>query len=244
MNKMPQSAMILSAGLGLRMRPLTDTRPKPLIEVAGKALLAYNLDCLLQAGVDQIVVNIHHLGDQIRTFLELKNYAHVKISDETKQLLDSGGGIIKALPLLGPQPFFIMNADSFFIDGPKSNLRRLADLFDPNLMDGLLLLAGGLQVTGYNGLGDFIMDAQGILTRRRERVVAPFVYTGVALINPPLFDDAPEGPFSLNFLFDRAIERGRLFGLRLDGDWLHVGTPDAITEAETQLAYGVTTRGL
>ena len=241
---MPHSAMILSAGLGLRMRPLTDTRPKPLIEVAGKALLTYNLECLTRADIHQIVVNIHHLGAQIHDFLNAKNYAHVKISDETERLLDSGGGIKKALPLLGPDPFFIMNADSFFIDGPRSNLQRLADAFDPLQMDAMLLLAGGLQMTGYDGLGDFFMDAQGGLTRRVERVIAPFVYTGVGLIKPSLFNDTPQGPFSLNLLFNRAIEKGRLFGLRLDGEWLHVGTPDAIAEAETQLAYGVTTKGL
>lgn len=236
--------MILSAGLGLRMRPLTDTRPKPLIEVAGKALLAYNLECLTRAGIQQIVINIHHLGGQICDFVNANNYAHVKISDETERLLDSGGGIKKALPLLGADPFFIMNADSFFIDGPRSNLRRLADAFDPTRMDAILLLAGGLQMTGYDGLGDFFMDAQGGLTRRVERVIAPFVYTGVGLIKPSLFNDTPQGPFSLNLLFNRAIEKGRLFGLRLDGEWLHVGTPDAIAEAETQLAYGVTTKGL
>lgn len=236
--------MILSAGLGLRMRPLTDTKPKPLIEVAGKALLAYNLECLTRAGIQQIVINIHHLGGQIRGYVNTNNYAHVKISDETERLLDSGGGIKKALPLLGADPFFIMNADSFFIDGPRSNLRRLADAFDPTRMDAILLLAGGLQMTGYDGLGDFFMDAQGGLTRRVERVIAPFVYTGVGLIKPSLFNDTPQGPFSLNLLFNRAIEKGRLFGLRLDGEWLHVGTPDAIAEAETQLAYGVTTKGL
>lgn len=244
MKPIPHSAMILSAGLGLRMRPLTDTRPKPLIEVAGKALLAYNLECLTRAGIQQVVVNIHHLGGQIRDFVNANNYAHVKISDETERLLDSGGGIKKALPLLGADPFFIMNADSFFIDGPQSNLRRLADAFDPTGMDAILLLAGGLQMTGYDGLGDFFMDAQGGLTRRVERVIAPFVYTGVGLIKPSLFNDTPQGPFSLNLLFNRAIEKGRLFGLRLDGEWLHVGTPDAIAEAETQLAYGVTTKGL
>jgi len=244
MKAMPHSAMILSAGLGLRMRPLTNSRPKPLIEVAGKTLLAYNLECLTRAGIQQIVVNVHHLGEQIRDFLKAYNFTQVRISDETERLLDSGGGVKKALSHLGPDPFFIMNADSFFIDGPQSNLRRLTDAFEPNQMDALLLLAGGLQMTGYEGLGDFFMDAQGELTRRAERVVAPFVYTGVALINPAVFTDTPEGPFSLNLLFNRAIEKGRLFGLRLDGEWLHVGTPEAIADAETQLAYGVTTKGL
>jgi len=241
---LPNTAMILSAGLGLRMRPLTETCPKPLIKVADKTLLTHNLDLLTKASVDTIVVNIHHLGEQIRTFLEHANYRHVKISDETDCLLDSGGGIKKALPLLGSEPFFVMNADSFFIDGPQSNLHRLAEAFRPDDMDILLLVAGGHQMTGYEGLGDFTMDAEGLLSRRPERVVAPFVYTGVALIKPTLFADTPEGPFSLNLLFDRTIASGRLFGLRLDGEWLHVGTPDAISAAEMRLAYGATTTGL
>ena len=240
----PNTAMVLSAGLGLRMRPLTETCPKPLIKVADKELLAHNLDLLAKASVHNVVVNIHHLGKQIRTFLEHTDYRHVKISDETDRLLDSGGGIKKALPLLGLAPFFVLNADSFFIDGPQSNLQRLAEVFQPDDMDILLLVAGGLQITGYEGLGDFTMDAEGLLSRRPERVVAPFVYTGVALIKPDLFAETPDEPFSLNLLFDRAIVNRRLFGLRLDGEWLHVGTPDAISAAETRLAYGVTTTGL
>ncbi len=244
MISLPHAAMILSAGLGLRMRPLTETCPKPLIKVAGKELLTHNLDLLAKASVDTIVVNIHHLGEQIRTFLDRSDYRHVKISDETDRLLDSGGGIKRALPLLGSAPFFILNADSFFINGPQSNLHRLAEAFRPDDMDILLLVAGGLQITGYDGLGDFTMDAEGLLSRRPERVVAPFVYTGVALIKSALFADTPEGPFSLNLLFDRAIANRRLFGLRLDGEWLHVGTPDAIAAAEARLAYGATTTGL
>lgn len=236
--------MILSAGLGTRMRPLTETCPKPLITVAGKVLLAHNLDILTKAGINNIAVNIHHLGEMIRSFINDQKYHQVKISDETGRLLDSGGGIKKALPLLGSDPFFVLNADSFFVDGPQSNLYRLAAAFRPDDMDILLLVAGGLQMTGYEGFGDFMMDAEGVLSRRHERVMAPFVYTGVALIKPALFADTPEGPFSLNLLFDRAIAAGRLFGLRLDGEWLHVGTPDAIAAAEARLALGATTTGL
>lgn len=241
---MPQSAMVLSAGLGTRMRPLTETCPKPLISVAGKALLAHNLDLLAKAGINNIVVNIHYLGDVIRSFVNDQKYHQVKISDEAERLLDSGGGIKKALPLLGSDPFFVMNADSFFVDGPQSNLHRLAAAFRPDDMDILLLVAGGLQMTGYEGFGDFMMDAEGVLLRRHERVVAPFVYTGVALIKPAFFANTPAGPFSLNLLFDRAIVAGRLFGLRLDGEWLHVGTPDAIAAAEARLVLGATTTGL
>ena len=237
---LPQSAMILSAGLGLRMRPLTETCPKPLITVGGKALLAHNLDLVKKAGIKTIVVNIHHLGEQIRDFLETNAYRDVIISDETERLLDSGGGVKKALPTLGTDPFFVLNADSFFIDGPSSNLHRLAKAFRPKDMDILLLVAGGLQITGYDGLGDFTMNAEGVLTRRPERIGAPFVYTGVALMKPELFLQTPDDAFSLNLLFDRAIAAGRLYGLRLDGEWLHVGTIAAIADADQRLTRGLT----
>lgn len=235
----PRAAMILSAGLGLRMRPLTLTCPKPLIEISGKALLGYNLDQVETFGLDRIIVNIHHLGDQIRTYCQKRAGQKIIISDESDALLDSGGGIKKALPLLGVEPFFVLNADSFFIDGPRSNLSRMSDTFDPEIMDCLLLVASGGQVTGYDGLGDFIMDQTSRLTRRPERQVAPFVYTGVALINPALFTAMPTGAFSLNRVFDRAQAAHRLFGLRLDGEWLHVGTPEAIEAAENRLQRGI-----
>ena len=235
----PRAAMILSAGLGLRMRPLTLTCPKPLIEINGKALLGYNLDQVETFGLDTIIVNIHHLGDQIRVYCQKRAGQKIIISDESDALLDSGGGIKKALPLLGVEPFFVLNADSFFIDGPRSNLARMSDTFDPEIMDCLLLVASGGQVTGYDGLGDFIMDQTSRLTRRPERQVAPFVYTGVALINPALFTAMPTGAFSLNRVFDRAQAAHRLFGLRLDGEWLHVGTPEAIEAAETRLQRGI-----
>ncbi len=236
MNTQITRAMILAAGLGTRMRPLTLTRPKPLIEVAGQSLLAHNLSLLRKANIKTAIVNAHYFADQIRDFVAKIDQPQIILSDETESLLDSGGGIKKALPHLGRDSFFVLNADSFWIDGPRSNLTRLAEAWKPDLMDGLLLMASGHQVTGYEGLGDFIMDADGRLTRRPERHVAPFVYAGVGLIKPSLFDNTPDGPFSLNLLFNRAIATGRLFGLRLDGEWLHVGTPESILAAEDRIA--------
>jgi len=227
--------MILAAGLGTRMRPLTESRPKPLIEVAGKPLIAYSLEALVRAGVEQAVVNLHHHPGLMRSYLNAVESPLMTLSDESDLLLDSGGGVKKALQHLGTEPFFILNADSFVIDGPQSNLLRLSETWDATRMDCLLLVASGTQVTGYSGPGDFMMDPYGHLMRRPERLMAPFVYAGVAIINPALFDGTPDTPFSLNLLFNRAIERERLFGLRLDGEWLHVGTPDAIHEAELRL---------
>lgn len=231
--------MVLAAGLGLRMRPLTDTMPKPLVPVAGKPLITHILEPLSQAGLARIVVNTHYLAKQMKDFSRSWTRAPLILSDETDQLLDSGGGVKKALSHLGTDPFFVLNADSFWIDGPRSNLKRMADAWDPERMDILLLVASGGQVTGYSGPGDFVMDADGRLSRRTERVVAPFVYAGVAIMPPHMFENTPDGPFSLNLLFDRAISADRLFGLRLDGEWLHVGTPDAIAAAEWRIDRSV-----
>ncbi|GGH06078.1 mannose-1-phosphate guanylyltransferase [Alsobacter metallidurans] len=231
----PDHAMVLAAGLGTRMRPITDTMPKPLVPVAGRALIDHILDPLAEAGVTTAVVNVHYRADQMEDHLRDRRNPKVIISDERDQLLDSGGGVRKALPHLGANPFYVLNADSFWVDGPRSNLRRLAEAFDPAVMDIVMLVAATASSTGYDGAGDFLMGADGRLSRRRERTVAPFVYAGVFIVSPTLFADAPEGPFSLNRLFDRAIERERLFGLRLDGLWLHVGTPEGITLAERAL---------
>lgn len=234
-DSMPRSAMILAAGLGLRMRPLTATRPKPLVTVAGRPLIEHILKPVEAAGVTEIVINVHYLADQIREHVAERHGSKVHISDETEKLLDSGGGIKKALPYLGTDPFFVLNGDSFWIDGPRPNLLRLAEAWDPEKMDVLLLVVASALATGYEGKGDFTMDPKGCLNRRQERYVAPFVYAGVGIIKPELFDETPDGPFSLNVLFDRSIERGRLYGLRLDGEWLHVGTPDAIQAAEMRI---------
>jgi MurNAc alpha-1-phosphate uridylyltransferase len=231
----PRTAMVLAAGNGLRMRPLTDRKPKPLISVCGKPLLDNVLDRLAQTGVETAIVNVHYLADQIESHLAGRRKPHIIISDERDLLLDTGGGVVKALPSLGAAPFFHLNSDTIWIDGVKSNLLRLAEGFDPGRMDALLLLAATSSSVGYGGRGDFAMAPDGRVQRRPEREVAPFVYAGVAILTPALFAETPAGAFSLNVLFDRAIESGRLYGLRLEGVWMHVGTPDAIAAAEAAI---------
>jgi N-acetyl-alpha-D-muramate 1-phosphate uridylyltransferase len=231
----PRRAMVLAAGLGLRMRPITETKPKPLVEVGGKTMLDHVLDRLADAGVDRAVVNVHYLADQIERHLAGRTSPNITISDERTALLDTGGGVVKALPELGEAPFFHVNSDTIWIDGVRSNLARLAEAFDPGEMDALLLLAPTAASIGYSGRGDFRMTPDGRLHRRAEREVVPFVYAGAALLSPVMFRDAPAGAFSLNTLFDRAIEAGRLHGLRLEGMWMHIGTPDAIPVAEAAI---------
>jgi MurNAc alpha-1-phosphate uridylyltransferase len=224
--------MVLAAGLGLRMRPLTDHMPKPLVQVAGAALLDHVLDKLAEVGVGEAVVNVHYLPDQIIDHVATRSVPKVTISDERNLVLGTGGGVVKALPLLGPEPFYHLNADTMWIDGVRPNLARLAETFDPDRMDILLLMAPTANSIGYSGAGDYAMLADGALRRRKENQVVPFVYAGVAIMSPALFADAPAGEFSLTKLFDRANEQERLFGLRLDGVWMHVGTPDAVRAAE------------
>jgi MurNAc alpha-1-phosphate uridylyltransferase len=231
----PRHAMVLAAGLGLRMRPLTNDTPKPLVTVGGKPLIDHVLDRLAAAGVETAVVNVHYLADKVVRHLAGRRAPKISISDERGELLDTGGGVVKALPVLGAAPFFHLNSDTIWIDGVKPNLVRLAEIFDPARMDALLLLAATSTSVGYAGRGDFAMAPDGRLSRRSEREVAPFVYAGVAILNPALFAAAPSGPFSLNALFDRAIEAGRLHGLRLEGVWMHVGTPEAIATAEAAI---------
>jgi MurNAc alpha-1-phosphate uridylyltransferase len=225
-------AMILAAGRGTRMRPLTAMTPKPLIEVCGKALIDHVFDRLEAAGIDRYVVNVSYLADLIEVHVRRRAGERVAVSDERGALLETGGGIVKARPLLGEAPFLVLNADTFWIEGASRNIPRLLRAFDPARMDGLLLLASTVGAVGYEGNGDFELGADGTLARRRERTVAPFVYAGVAMFSPAAFDGVPEGRFSLNVVFDRLIARGRLHGIRLDGVWLHVGTPRAIREAE------------
>ena len=235
----PRRAMVLAAGLGARMRPITDRIPKPLVAVGGRPLIDHVLAKLADAGVETAVVNVHHLADQIEVYLRKWPAPRIVISDERDDLLDTGGGVVKALPHLGAAPFFHLNADTIWIDGVKPNLVRLAEAFDRDRMDALLLLAATSGSVGYGGRGDFVMAPDGRLERRAEREVAPFVYAGAAILHPSLFSTAPPGAFSLNLLFDRAIESGRLYGLRLDGVWMHVGTPDAILQAETAILASV-----
>jgi MurNAc alpha-1-phosphate uridylyltransferase len=232
---MPRTAMVLAAGLGERMRPLTDKLPKPLVPVAGKPLLDHVLDRLADQGVERAVVNVHYLADLIENHLAPRKKPQIVISDERAKLLNTGGGVVKALPKLGAEPFFHINSDTIWIDGVRPNLERLAESFDPGTMDALLLLAASNDSIGYAGRGDFVMATDGRLKRRPEREMAPFVYAGAALLRPELFKDAPDGAFSLTALFDRAAEAGRLHGLRLEGVWMHVGTPGAIAEAEAAI---------
>lgn len=231
--------MVLAAGLGLRMRPLTDRMPKPLIAVAGKPLLDHALDKLADAGVTTAVVNVHYLPDQIIQHVAGRERPQVVISDERDVVLGTGGGVMKALPLLGSAPFFHINADTIWIDGVRPNLARLAEAFDPDRMDILMLLAPTTNSIGYTGSGDYAMTPEGILRRRKEHQVVPFVYAGAAIIAPKLFAGAPQGEFSLTKLFDKANEQERLFGLRLDGTWMHVGTPDAVNAAEAAFLASV-----
>ncbi|WP_298965398.1 nucleotidyltransferase family protein [uncultured Methylobacterium sp.] len=234
-------AFVLAAGLGKRMRPITATVPKPLVEVAGRALVDHALDRLAEAGIASVVVNVHYLADLMEAHLVRRRRAPVvTISDERDRLLETGGGARKALPLLGKAPFLVLNSDSFWLEGPQPNLPRLVAGFDPATMDMLLLCASAATSLGYDGRGDFHMDGGGRLARRAESEVAAFVYAGVAVVKPELFADTPEGPFSLNLLFDRAAKAGRLHGLRLDGQWLHVGTPEALREAEERVRSSAT----
>ncbi len=232
----PPTAMVMAAGLGTRMRPVTNTMPKPLVRVAGRALIDHMLDRLAEAGVGTAVVNVHYLADQIEAHLGGRTEPRIVISDERARLLDQGGGIRKALPVLGRQPFLFCNTDALWLEGPRSNIAAMAEAWDPERMDILLLVAASATSIGVDWPGDFTMDAQGRLTRRVERKVAPFVYAGVGIMKPELFDGIEEEVFKFAPFFFRAAEAGRLYGLRLDGQWLHVGTPEAMTEAEERIA--------
>jgi MurNAc alpha-1-phosphate uridylyltransferase len=229
-----KTAMVLAAGRGERMRPLTLKVPKPLVELAGRPLIDHVLDKLAGAGVETAVVNVHYLPDLLEASLARR--AEVKpaiiISDERDELLDTGGGAKRALPLLGPGPFFVHNADTVWSEGPIPELKRMLKLWDPAVMDCLLLLAPLSSSIGYAGKGDFAMAPDGKLTRRGERQIVPFAFAGASICHERLFADSPEGPFSLNLLWDRALASERLYGMRLDGRWMHVGTPEALAEAE------------
>ena len=232
----PKRAIVLAAGLGTRMRPYNGHIPKPLVALGGKSLIDYGLDRLADVGVERAVVNVHHLADALEQHLAPRTRPQIVISDERGALLGTGGGIAKALPELGNAPFFLVNSDTVWLDGVKPNFGRLAAAFDPAAMDALLLLAPAADSIGYAGRGDFAMLRDGRLRRRGENDVAPFVYAGAAMLSPALFADAPSGAFSLTLLFDRAGSNGRLFGLRLEGVWMHVGTPEAVAAAEATLA--------
>jgi N-acetyl-alpha-D-muramate 1-phosphate uridylyltransferase len=234
----PNRAMVLAAGLGKRMRPITTTTPKPLIEVAGKSLIDHMLDRLAAVGIEKAVVNVHYLPGLVEQHMRRRGEKapRITISDERARLLETGGGVKKALPLLGDGPFFVVNTDDLWAEGPKPNLQRMVDYWDETRMDALLLLAPASMSYGYDGFGDFAMDPNGRLRRRREREVCPFAFAGVTITKPALFADTPDGSFSMNLIFDKAAAAGKLFGLRLEGFWMHVGTPDAIAGAEARYA--------
>jgi len=231
----PSTAMVFAAGLGQRMRPITEAIPKPLVKVGGRTLIDHCLDRLAEAGVTRAIVNVHWLADQIEAHLATRSAPRIVISDERSRLLDQGGGIKRALPLIGAAPFFICNTDALWIEGPRSQLARLARAFDPARMDALLLVAQTAGAVGVDWPGDFTMSADGRLTQRDPRHVAPFVYAGFGIIKPQLFEGTAEDVFRLAPFFFRAAEQGRLFGVRLDGIWLHVGRPESIAEAERAL---------
>ena len=233
---MPQRAMVLAAGRGERMRPLTDQRPKPLIEVRGRAMLDWLLDRLAAAGVAEVVVNLHHLGEMIAGHLDSRREPKILFSRED-ELLDTGGGVTKALALLGKAPFFVANGDVVWLDGLTPAFERLAAAWDDKTMDALLLLHPTAYAYGYGGRGDFFMDPDGVLRRRDECEVAPFIFAGIQILHPRLFKNVPGGSFSLNLLYDRAAEAGRLWGLRHDGEWFHVGTPEALKDVEDALHH-------
>jgi MurNAc alpha-1-phosphate uridylyltransferase len=229
---MPASAMVLAAGFGTRMRQISTTLPKPLVQVQKRALIDHVLDRLGTAGVAHAVVNVHYFGDLLETHLRERSKPRISVSDERDRLLGTGGGIAKALPLLGNAPFVLVNSDSLWIERTTANLVRLAKFFDRQRMDAALLLASTGEARGYDGNGDYSIEPDGRLTKRPARGTAPFVYMGVSILSPTLFTGAPRGEFGLNVLFDRAEQAGRLMGLQLDGTFLHVGTPEAIQDAE------------
>lgn len=231
------TAMILAAGLGKRMRPLTASQPKPMVRVAGKPLINHALDRLAEAGIAKAVVNVHYLADALEAHVLARAIPKVTISDERALLLETGGGMIKALPQL-PDPFFALNADNIWLDGPKSAFHDLSRRWNADEMDALLLVVPHARACNFQGPGDFHMDAMGRLSRRRAGRIAPFIYTGIQLVSHRLLRDAPDGPFSTNILWNRAMEEGRLYGISFTGLWFEVGTPQMIRPTEEALTGG------
>jgi len=228
--------MIMAAGLGTRMRPLTDDRPKPLVMVAGRTLIDHALDRLVAAGVKLAVVNVHYKAEMVMAHLAKRHDIEIRYSEETDALLGTGGGVVKALPHFEGRPFFVMNSDTVWVEGIGHALDRMIARWDPERMDALLLMAAMTTALGFEGPGDFNMDGDGRLSRVDEGRLSPFAYPGVQIVHPRLFDNAPSGGFSTNRVWDMAIAKGRLFGVRLDGVWIHVGTPEAVKAAEDFLA--------
>ena len=232
----PRRAMVLAAGLGTRMRPLTNRVPKPLVKVRGKPLIDHVIDRLAQAGVELVVVNIYHHAAVLKEHLAARKDVEIRVSDESGRVLGSGGGIFKALPIFDGEPFFVHNADSIWVEGYGQALARMMARWNAEEMDALLLVASLVNAIGYEGPGDFLMDADGRLSRVPEQQLSPFAFPGVQIVHPRFFEGCSAGDFSINPLWDRAIAQGRLFGIRLEGVWMHVGTPDALVQSEEYLA--------
>lgn len=231
------TAMVMAAGLGKRMRPLTSTRPKPMVKVAGKPLIDHALDSLAEAGIARAVINVHYLPDSLEAHVLARAVPQCIISDERDRLLETGGGMVKARHLL-PDPFFCLNSDNLWLEGPVDCFRQLSDLWNPQAMDALLLMVPHAGARNYRGDGDFHLDPLGRVSRRQSRRVAPFIYTGIQIVSHRLLRDAPEGPFSTNLLWTRAIEEGRLYGTTFTGLWYEVGDPGAVVATEAALTRG------
>ncbi|WP_298164414.1 nucleotidyltransferase family protein [Novosphingobium sp.] len=231
-------AMVLAAGIGKRMRPLTATRPKPLVRVNGRALIDHSLDKLVEAGVSRAVVNVHYLPGQIEAHLAQRSAPAFAVSDEREALLETGGGMVKALPLIAADPFFCLNSDNVWLDGPQNVFAALSAAWDPAQMDALLLLVSHARAFNYTGRGDFHLDPLGRISRRKPGRVAPFIYTGIQIVSQRLLRDAPQGAFSTGVLWDRAIAEGRLYGISHNGLWFEVGAPEMIAPTEAALQRG------
>ena len=232
----PKSAMVMAAGMGSRMAHLTEHRPKPLVEVGGRALIDYAIERLVEAGVEKIVINVHYKAELLIDHFAGRTEAEFVISDERGELLETGGGIVKALDHFEDQPFFVHNSDSVWIETGAPNLTRMAQEWDDARMDCLMLLAPTNASLGFTGKGDFHKAPDGTLARRRSEEIAEFVWNGVQIIHPRLFANAPQGAFSTNLVWDHAIEASRLFGSRLEGTWMHIGDPQAVQAAEDFIA--------
>jgi len=229
----PKKAMVLAAGLGRRLRPITNKLPKPLVKIANRTLLDHALDHLVASGVECAVINIHYLADQIREHLNSRKDLEIIISSEESDLLETGGGVKKAIDIFDNAPFYILNADVFWLNGPTMALGRMIEQWDESIMDVLLLLHSTVEAYGYNGYGDFEIDASGKLSRRLEREITPYLFTGIQIIHPRIFRDISLGKFSLNIIYDKAIDIEHLYGVVHDGEWFHIGTPQGLAEAET-----------
>ena len=227
----PKTAMVLSAGFGKRMRPLTDTMPKPMVPVNGTPLIGHVMNRLVDVGVERAIVNLHYLGEQIQNYLADENRLEIVFSEEV-DLLETGGGVKHAMSLLGSNPFYVINSDAFWLDGYENTLRRLAREWREDKMDVLLMLQSTVYAYGYEGLGDFDAEASGKLERRQESAVTPWLFAGIQIVHPRALKNTPEGAFSLNVVYDQVSEAERLYGMIHDGEWFHIGTPQSIAETE------------